>query len=109
MSCCKTILRDRVVSQSPGQGQPQTNENEKMIKPGDIVELLPTNQRNRQLRKQENKHDWTVLKIDPNTICFNRQEGILIQSIRESDHTRWVQRDDIELKEFRENGERDER
>lgn len=80
-----------------------------MIKPGDIVELLPTNQRNRQLRKQENKHDWTVLKIDPNTICFNRQEGILIQSIRESDHTRWVQRDDIELKEFRENEERDER
>jgi hypothetical protein len=80
-----------------------------MIKIGDIVELLPTNQRNRQLRKQENKHDWTVLKIDPNTICFNRQEGILIQSIRESDHTRWVQRDDIELKEFRENEERDER
>lgn len=74
-----------------------------MIKIGDTVELLPTNQRNRQLRKQENKHDWTVLKIDPNTICFNRQEGILIQSIRESDHTRWVQRDDIELKEYREN------
>ena len=80
-----------------------------MIKPGDMVELLPTNQRNRQLRKQENKHDWTVLKIDPNTICFNRQEGILIQSVIDTKHTRWVQRDDIELKEFRENGERDER
>ena len=29
-----------------------------MIKVGDIVELLPTNQRNRQLRSQENKHIW---------------------------------------------------
>ena len=80
-----------------------------MIKPGDTVELLPTNQRNRQLRKQEGKMDWKVLEINPNTMCFNHQEGILIQSIRESDHTRWVQRDDIELKEFRENEERDER
>ena len=53
--------------------------------------------------------NWTVLKIDPKTVCFNNQEGILIQSIQESDHTRWVERDDIELKEFRENGERDER
>ena len=74
-----------------------------MIKPGDIVELLPTNQRNRQLRKQEGKMDWKVLEINPNTICFNKQEGILIQSILESDHTRWVQRVDIVLKEYREN------
>ena len=74
-----------------------------MIKPGDVVELLPNNQRNRQLRKQEGKMDWTVVKIDPNTICFNKQEGILIQSIRESDHTRWVQREDIVLKQFKEN------
>jgi len=44
-----------------------------------------------------------VLKIDPNTICFNRQEGILIQSVLDSKHTRWVQREDIELKEYREN------
>ena len=74
-----------------------------MIKPGDTVELLPTNQRNRQLRKQEGKMDWKVLEINPNTICFNHQEGILIQSIRESDHTRWVQRGDTVLKEYREN------
>ena len=74
-----------------------------MIKPGDIVELLPTNQRNRQLRKQEGKMNWKVLEINPNTICFNKQEGILIQSILESDHTRWVQRVDIVLKEYREN------
>ena len=102
MSCCKELLRDRVVFSTPDQNQPQTNEDEKMIKPGDVVELLPTNQRNRQLRKQEGKMDWTVLKIDPHTICFNKQEGILIQSIRESDHTRWVQREDIVLKEFKE-------
>jgi len=74
-----------------------------MIRVGDMVELLPTNQRNRQLRKQESKKDWMVLKIDPNTICFNRQEGILIQSVLDSKHTRWVQREDIELKEYREN------
>ena len=74
-----------------------------MIKIGDMVELLPTNQRNRQLRKQEGKMAWTVLKIDPKTVCFNNQEGILIESIQDSDHSRWVQRDDIELKEFREN------
>jgi len=74
-----------------------------MIKIGDMVELLPNNQRNRQLRKQEGKHEWIVVKIDPRTICFNKQEGILIQSVLDSKHTRWVQREDIELKEFREN------
>ena len=34
-----------------------------MIKVGDIVELLPTNQRNRQLRSQEKKYDWKVIEI----------------------------------------------
>ena len=34
------------------------------IKVGDIVELQPTNQRNRQLRSQENKHFWEVLTVD---------------------------------------------
>lgn len=92
-----------MVSQASGQSQHQTNEDAKMIRVGDMVELLPTNQRNRQLRKQENKHDWTVLKIDPNTICFNRREGILIQSVIDTKHTRWVQREDIELKEYKEN------
>lgn len=74
-----------------------------MIKIGDMVELLPTNQRNRQLRKQDGKHDWVVLKIDPNTICFNNKEGIFIESVIDREHTRWVQREDIELKEYREN------
>ena len=33
------------------------------IKVGDIVELLPTNNRNRQLRVQEKKYDWKVIEI----------------------------------------------
>ena len=44
-----------------------------MLKVGDIVELLPTNQRNRQLRKQNGKWEWEIIKIDPSTICFNNQ------------------------------------
>ena len=74
-----------------------------MIKIGDIVELLPTNQRNRQLRSQDGKKDWVVIKIDPKTICFNKQEGIFIESVIDSKHTRWVQREDIQLSQFREN------
>ena len=73
------------------------------MKVGDIVELLPTNQRNRQLRKQNGKWEWVIIKIDPNTICFNKQEGILIESTIDHKHTRWVQRLDIDLNEFREN------
>ena len=74
-----------------------------MIKAGDKVELLPTNNRNRQLRAQNGKYEWVVIKIDPETICFNNQEGILIQSIVDRKHDRWVQREDIELIEYREN------
>jgi|TARA_B110001454_G_scaffold153085_1_gene142418 hypothetical protein len=74
-----------------------------MIKIGDIVELLPTNNRNRQLRSQNGKYEWVVIKIDPETICFNNQEGILIQSIIDRKHDRWVQREDIQLTKFREN------
>ena len=73
------------------------------IKVGDMVELQPTNQRNRQLRKQFNKREWVIVKIDPETICFNNQEGILIQSVIDRKHDRWVQREDIKLTKFREN------
>ena len=73
-----------------------------MITVGDIVELLPTNNRNRQLRSQEKKYEWEVLKIDPETICFNGNEGILIKHVG-SDHDRWVQREDIKLLHFKEN------
>ena len=74
-----------------------------MFKVGDIVELLPTNQRNRQLRKQNVKWEWVIIKIDPSTICFNKQEGILIQSVLDRKHDRWVQREDIQISAFREN------
>jgi|TARA_B100001964_G_scaffold222958_1_gene268407 hypothetical protein len=73
-----------------------------LLKEGDIVELLPTNNRNRQLRAQEGKHEWEVLKIDPRTICFNNNEGILIQSVKDRKHERWVERNDIALIEYRE-------
>ena len=74
-----------------------------MLKVGDIVELLPTNQRNRQLRKQNGKWEWEIIKIDTSTICFNNQEGILIQSVLDRKHDRWVQREDVQISEFREN------
>ena len=48
-----------------------------MIKVGDIVELQPTNQRNRQLRSQDKKHIWEVVKIDTPQ-CFNGTVGFLI-------------------------------
>ena len=73
------------------------------FKPGDLVELLPTNNRNRQLRSQQGKHQWVIIKIDPETICFKNQEGILIQSVIDRKHDRWVQREDIVLIQYEEN------
>ena len=73
-----------------------------VLKIGDKVELLPTNQRNRQLRKQ-GKHEWIVLKINPSAQYFNGKEGIAIESLIDSSHWRWVERTDIKLIEFREN------
>jgi hypothetical protein len=75
----------------------------RILKVGDKVELLPTNARNRQLRKQDGKHDWIIVKIDPATQCFNGQEGILIVSVIDKKHDRWVQRTDIKIIEFKEN------
>ena len=72
-----------------------------MIKEGDIVELLPTDNRNRQLRSQENKYDWEVLKIDTPQ-CLSGKLGYFIKHIG-SAHTRWVTVNDIKLRTFREN------
>ena len=68
---------------------------------GDIVELLPTNNRNRQLRSQENKHFWEVLTVDT-PIYLKGDLGFMIKHVG-SDHTRWVCVDDIKIHEFREN------
>ena len=72
-----------------------------MIKVGDIVELLPTNQRNRQLRSQENKHIWKVLTVDT-PIYLKGDLGFMIKHVG-SDHTRWVTADDIEITTYQEN------
>ena len=72
-----------------------------MIKEGDIVELLPTDNRNRQLRSQEKKHDWEVLTVGTPQ-CLAGRLGFFIKHLG-SDHTRWVSENDIKLYEFREN------
>jgi hypothetical protein len=71
-----------------------------MIKVGDIVELQPTNNRNRQLRSQESKHIWEVVKIDTPQ-CFNGDVGFLI--LHQSGHERWVQADEISIIRYTEN------
>ena len=70
-------------------------------KVGDIVELLPNNNRNRQLRSQENKHIWEVLTVDT-PIYLKGDMGFLIKHVG-SNHTRWVTAEDIKINEFREN------
>ena len=70
-------------------------------KVGDIVELLPTDNRNRQLRSREGKYDWKVLQIDTPQ-CLAGRLGFFIKHLG-SAHTRWVSENDIKLHEFREN------
>ena len=72
------------------------------IKEGDIVELQPTNNRNRQLRGQERKLIWEVVQVAPWTICFAGEPGIMIMH-RATNHERWVQEDDIKIVDFKEN------
>jgi hypothetical protein len=73
-----------------------------MITVGDVVELLPTNNRNRQLRSQEGKHIWKVLKIEA-AMCTRPDLGFLIQSVKDSSHERWVLVEDITIHEYKEN------
>ena len=73
-----------------------------MITEGDIVELMPTNNRNRQLRSQEGKHIWKVLKIDY-PVCTRPHLGYLIQSTKDPSHDRWVLAEDILVLEYKEN------
>ena len=68
---------------------------------GDIVELLPTNNRNRQLRSQENKHFWEVLTVDK-PIYLKGDLGFMIKHVG-SDHTRWVTAEDIKITQYQEN------
>ena len=68
---------------------------------GDIVELLPTNNRNRQLRSQENKHFWEVLSVDT-PIYLQGDLGFMLKHVG-SNHTRWAAADDIKIHEYKEN------
>ena len=70
-------------------------------KVGDIVELQPTNNRNRQLRSQENKHIWKVLTVDTPTY-LKGDLGFMIKHVG-SDHTRWVTAEDIKITQYQEN------
>jgi len=72
-----------------------------VIKEGDIVELLPTDNRNRQLRAQEKKYDWEVLTVGTPQ-CLAGRLGFFIKHIG-SDHTRWVSENDIKIRTFKEN------
>ena len=73
----------------------------KLPKVGDIVELLPTNNRNRQLRSQENKHFWEVLQVDK-PIYLKGDLGFMLKHVG-SNHTRWAAADDIKIHEYKEN------
>ena len=68
---------------------------------GDIVELLPTNNRNRQLRSQENKHFWEGLTVDT-PIYLQGDLGFMLKHVG-SNHTRWAAADDIKIHEYKEN------
>ena len=69
------------------------------IKVGDIVELLPSNQRNRQLRSQEGKYYWRVSEIGTPQ-CFFGKLAFLIEF--DINHSRWVLPEDVKLKYYRE-------
>ena len=73
----------------------------KLPRVGDIVELLPTNNRNRQLRSQENKHFWEVLSVDT-PIYLQGDLGFMLKHVG-SNHTRWAAADDIKIHEYKEN------
>ena len=73
-----------------------------MITVGDIVELLPSNNRNRQLRSQDGKHICKVVKIEE-AQCTAPDLGFLIQSIKDPSHDRWVLQEEIFVLEYKEN------
>ena len=64
------------------------------IRVGDIVELLPINNRNRQLRAQDSKIIWEVIKVD-RPQCLNKRLGYFIE--HKDGHTRWVDREEVLL------------
>ena len=72
------------------------------LKKGDIVELQPTDNRNRQLLNQEKKRIWEVVKSSPSVQAFSGDPGVLILH-RATKHERWVQEDDIAITDYVDN------
>ena len=62
---------------------------------GDIVELLPINNRARQLRKEHGFIDWEVVEIRENLQAFDGKRGFDIKALGSS-KSRWVTEDEIE-------------
>ena len=72
------------------------------LKTGDIVELQPTDNRNRQLINQERKRIWEVVKTSARVQGLGNEPGVLILH-RTTKHERWVPEDDIAISEYVEN------
>ena len=72
------------------------------LKKGDIVELQPTNNRNRQLINQEKKRIWEVLKTSAQVQALGNGPGVMILH-RVTKHERWVPEDDIAITEYVDN------
>ena len=72
------------------------------LKTGDIVELQPTNNRNRQLINQDKKRIWEVLKTSAQVQALGNGPGVLILH-RITQHERWVPDDDIAISDYVDN------
>ena len=69
------------------------------IKVGDIVELLPSTDRNRQLRSRQNMYYWKVLETGTPQ-CYLGKFAYLIE--HDMNHSRWVLPEDIAIKYYKE-------
>jgi len=75
------------------------------LKTGDIVELQPTDNRNRQLINEDKKRIWEVLKTSAQVQGLGNGPGVLILH-RVTKHERWVPEDDIVIIDYVETQER---
>jgi len=72
------------------------------LKTGDIVELQPTDNRNRQLINEDKKRIWEVLKTSAQVQALGNGPGVMILH-RVTKHERWVPEDDIAITEYVDN------
>ncbi len=67
----------------------------RVIKVGDIVEVLP------------NKSEWEILKIEEECKEVGFAEGVLVKSVLNSGNIRWERRENIRIKRYKENHDED--